>query len=502
MGFLINKVAINNSSFDLAPLHFDTNNIFTVLIGKNGSGKSRILSSIAHLFCSIDIGKKLVRRDSYNYRRDSSYPENFQCSYYNNDVNTIVHIAERRIFGVREAISTLEKKQILPESLICISTSPFDRFPTEREYYSPMRKKNNEEFYFYYGIKDKGYGNPVVILLEKIIFLLSSKTQENQKTAFVKTLYFLNYQPRIKAIFRLKTSIDKLIINMQSLSPDDFLSYILTITKTSKSYYEKYQGIDYNSICNAIYSLQNEIDLGLYGRYIDINVDYSGNTENYRSYETISDIKILSDLNILSLHDVILYPEDNGVYYQHYTGEYQQGRSLYDASSGEQCILLSTLSIASAIKNNALILIDEPEISLHPEWQETYIELLMQIFNNHNGCHFIIATHSPQIISRLNNENCYITQTENGELKTAKEYIDKSADFQLARLFHTPGKENEYLRRLSVNILTKISKGIQLSHENLRDIEILMNAHNKLDPDDTVKTLIDLIIKARSLKND
>lgn len=57
--------------------------------------------------------------------------------------------------------------------------------------------------------------------------------------------------------------------------------------------------------------------------------------------------------------------------------------SIKDASSGEQSIILSILGIASKIKDNSLICIDEPEICLHPEWQEKYIEILTQTFTNY-----------------------------------------------------------------------------------------------------------------------
>ncbi|PNU29376.1 AAA family ATPase, partial [Serratia marcescens] len=97
--------------------------------------------------------------------------------------------------------------------------------------------------------------------------------------------------------------------------------------------------------------------------------------------------------------------------------------SLRLASSGEQCILLSLLGIAANISDNTLILIDEPEISLHPEWQEKYISLLMNIFERYQSCLFVIATHSPQIVSKLNPRGSYIYTIQNDELLDAYEYV-------------------------------------------------------------------------------
>lgn len=47
-----------------------------------------------------------------------------------------------------------------------------------------------------------------------------------------------------------------------------------------------------------------------------------------------------------------------------------------DASSGEKHFIYELVSIANNIKNNALILVDEPEISMHPNWQMRYISTL------------------------------------------------------------------------------------------------------------------------------
>lgn len=43
-------------------------------------------------------------------------------------------------------------------------------------------------------------------------------------------------------------------------------------------------------------------------------------------------------------------------------------------------------------------MIDEPEISLHVSWQMNFINDVQEIANL-SGFHFIVATHSPQIIN-------------------------------------------------------------------------------------------------------
>ena len=64
-------------------------------------------------------------------------------------------------------------------------------------------------------------------------------------------------------------------------------------------------------------------------------------------------------------------------------------------SSGERQIIYIFLKVINASKNNSLILMDEPEISLHLSWQES---LLNHIRSVNDNSQIIIVTHSPAIV--------------------------------------------------------------------------------------------------------
>ena len=72
--------------------------------------------------------------------------------------------------------------------------------------------------------------------------------------------------------------------------------------------------------------------------------------------------------------------------------------SLSDLSSGEQEILVLFYKLIFESDVN-LLLIDEPEISLHIGWQKEIMENLKSVVNLNKNIQVIIATHSPQIIS-------------------------------------------------------------------------------------------------------
>lgn len=67
-------------------------------------------------------------------------------------------------------------------------------------------------------------------------------------------------------------------------------------------------------------------------------------------------------------------------------------------SSGEQNELILIFELLFKASQNALILIDEPEISLHIAWQQSFLEDMEKIAAL-TGVKLIIATHSPDIIN-------------------------------------------------------------------------------------------------------
>jgi predicted ATP-binding protein involved in virulence len=95
-----------------------------------------------------------------------------------------------------------------------------------------------------------------------------------------------------------------------------------------------------------------------------------------------------------------------------------QNLKLEHLSDGEKMLLMLVtdlarrLAIANPSSNDALngegiVLIDEIELHLHPQWQRTVIHSLTQTFPN---CQFIVTTHSPQVLSRVRRENVFILE--------------------------------------------------------------------------------------------
>lgn len=68
-------------------------------------------------------------------------------------------------------------------------------------------------------------------------------------------------------------------------------------------------------------------------------------------------------------------------------------------SSGQWNWLGSFGALVAEMRNKSLILVDEPENSLHPGWQQDFIGELHAIVSKFEDCQVVVATHSPLIAS-------------------------------------------------------------------------------------------------------
>ena len=95
-----------------------------------------------------------------------------------------------------------------------------------------------------------------------------------------------------------------------------------------------------------------------------------------------------------------------------------------ELSSGEKQLFLRTLAIKMLNPENSIILIDEPELSLHPRWQQRIVDVYRKIGKNNQ---IIIATHSPHILGSVKKENIMLLDKDDeGKIvvKTGDELYD------------------------------------------------------------------------------
>ena len=67
----------------------------------------------------------------------------------------------------------------------------------------------------------------------------------------------------------------------------------------------------------------------------------------------------------------------------------------YQLSSGEKQILAILLTVLVEDNQNYVLFMDEPEVSMHVEWQKQLIDLILKLNPN---VQVILTTHSPAVI--------------------------------------------------------------------------------------------------------
>lgn len=86
-----------------------------------------------------------------------------------------------------------------------------------------------------------------------------------------------------------------------------------------------------------------------------------------------------------------------------------KGNSILALSSGQRLFAYLVLNVLGAIKRNSLILIDEPELFLHPSLEVQLVDMLKQILNAFNS-RAVLATHSVSIVREVPSDCVHVLE--------------------------------------------------------------------------------------------
>lgn len=95
--------------------------------------------------------------------------------------------------------------------------------------------------------------------------------------------------------------------------------------------------------------------------------------------------------------------------------------SISSLSTGEKTLLYKILNLYLNQAKDKIIFIDEPELSLHPHWQNRVLQVYEK-FAKINNNQIIIATHSPHIIASAKSEYLRILYKNDENINVLKDY--------------------------------------------------------------------------------
>ena len=197
------------------------------------------------------------------------------------------------------------------------------------------------------------------------------------------------------------------------------------------------------------------------------NTDYNTiyNHKNYLKYKLIQKKGSLVDeiilnsklekfylkLNELFEGDIILSNRGNYVYRRKNKGN---ELNLINLSAGlKSFAVLKMLFINNTLQENGTIILDEPEIHLHPEWQIKFAELIV-LLQKEFKMHILLTTHSPYFLKaiqvyskkyKISNKCKYYMSELDGEQAILVDKTNKTDDlfYKLAISFENLMNEEE-----------------------------------------------------------
>lgn len=432
----------------------------TVLIGLNGTGKSSLLSYIAKIFEDLkfikDSGKRNPKGIGFPYSICYQLgKKKFQITHKNGGLDIASFKEDKRVLKWDYNISVNDKEVNndwseveLPEQVIAVSYLPMDRF----------RQKKNlpDEFYQYLGLRHRSNAASPQYFLNNTLPLLFNYISENKSVKFLKDiLAFMavdqNYlgiqlEYRYKQFFFTgelnATRFQELFEDTKQFSKRESTSYAV-------EYFERYIKGERELIKRIVSYLntrttQDQIGIGKKS-LLEFNL-----FDNLEIIDELNLIRHLQKLDLLSSAS-LLFKKSHG-----------NPINSQDLSSGEFHFLTTMIAIQATLKNNSLVLIDEPDTSLHPNWQMKYVHNLKKLFKKWNSAHFIMATHSHFIISDLENDSSEIIglkgQVPNVDAKpmNLKTY-GFSAEEILLEIFDVPTTRNLFIYEKVGEILDMIA---------------------------------------------
>lgn len=132
-------------------------------------------------------------------------------------------------------------------------------------------------------------------------------------------------------------------------------------------------------------------EVAVLGRYLQ---DSASKLDSFRYLLERLDL-FINTLNSRFFRKRIYFTSDRALAIKNSRGDQL---SVSDLSSGEQHELILLKYLLFDTNPGSVVLIDEPEISLHVSWQKAFLDDLSRI-SGIASLRFIIATHSPQIIN-------------------------------------------------------------------------------------------------------
>lgn len=349
-------------------------NGITVLSGVNSSGKSTISKLLYYTFKYANEFETIVR-EIVREKLDDIDGFAFRLSYeskgfgdengelkkifrlYNSSEITLEHKKEALLKLLNKSRDLLNSEENIKDSQ--------DRFSQDR--YIQIVKKLLDT------TEDKSlddYFDDVIKLVKKI-FSDAGKLLENRDYTIFKN--FLEE--------KLGNSIDTIRINEYGYS------FVGTDVKT----------IPIMEYIQQVVYIDTPVIVGAVSEFVS---DYWDDLDSLLQKKPVISKKIFSEMMESIIRGNASYDEDIMHMYRYHRMD-DKVFNLFDSATGIKSFsILQMLLNNGSINKNTLLIIDEPEAHLHPQWIVEYARLIV-LMHKHIGTKFFIASHSTDFVSAI-----------------------------------------------------------------------------------------------------
>ena len=446
--------------------------LFSVLIGTNGAGKSMLMKEIVDFFldlhaCVNGTEQRISSANKGRLKGISYHIDGSDCEVIRLEKNYFVKIG-----GYYRSIKELR----LPAIVAC-HFGAFDKLPIQKVNGS-AQTKYDVPYYKYVGAHVNGSMISSSAIAFRLLFALSEQMDNEQRKNICSILDFIGYDHRVSLSYTIVMKDKK----------DGAVKDAIAQRVEKDREYNRLDKKEKNTKTNQLYNFYKTKTASGKSQH-DYDIDFDSDTT---TGDTIDELKYIYKLKQYDLvnnsTNVIFHKRGSNI-----TSE--------EMSSGEFDMLATVLSISAAADYpHTLILLDEPGLSLHPNWQMTLIDNLDRALKN-KVCHLLIATHSHMLVSDLPMKRSSVIQAEkdeNSNLKAttiSESTYGWSAEEVLLKVFKTATDRNRYFGERIGKLLEQMGNDTISPEEVAKELKDLQEISMHLSDIDPMKTILNTIVE-------
>ena len=445
--------------------------LYSVLIGTNGVGKSSLMKEIVDFFidlhaCVNESESRLSSANKGQLKGIRYHIDGVECE--------IIKLGKSYFAKIDGHIRSL--KDLRLPSLVACHFGAFDKFPTQKINGS-IQTKYDVPYYKYVGAHVNGNLISSSAIAFRLLFTLNEQMDNRQRQNICSILDFIGYDHRISLSYSFVMKSKK----------DGVARGVISQRVEKDREYSNLSRQEKNEKTDQLYNFYKTKSSSGKTQY-DYDIDFDSDNTSISSFEELQYIYKLKQCDLVNSANVIFHKQGCDI-------------TSHEMSSGDFAMLSTVLRISTAANDpHTLVMLDEPELSLHPNWQMTLIDNLDRALAN-QVCHLLIATHSHMLVSDLPMKRSSVVQLEKDEednlnATAISEYTyGWSAEEVLLKVFKTATDRNRYFGERIGKLLEKMGNNSIKPKEVADELKELQEISRHLSDIDPMKTILNTIVE-------